>query len=193
MAVGNLRGSAVSGGLHHFADRYGKAAIHEIYARQPANARVWMNPHAPMLGLLPTRLYPYPIIGQLLRTMAQVVHASDEDSFLRTLTNAAIDNTMSTVNRLALRWLVSPERYAARAQDVWDLYHDSGRVTVLPSSKNEFILQIDDWPNHDVTVCKVCVEGRRRILELIGVRPIEARRSKCRQWGDSTCVQYLRW
>lgn len=193
MALGNLRGSAVSGGLGYFADRYGKAAIHEIYARQPPDVRVWMNPHAPMLGLLPTRLYPYPNIGRLLRTMAQVVHAVDEDAFLRALTNAAIDGTMSTVNRLALRWLVSPETYGRRAQEIWNLYHDSGRVSVLPSAPNELVVQISDWPNHDVTVCKVCVEGRRRILELIGVRPVEARRSKCKQWGDSVCVQYLRW
>ena len=193
MPLGNLRGSAVSGGLQYFAERYGRAAIHDIYARQPADARVWMSPHAPMLGLLPTRLYPYPNIGRLLRTMAQVVHATDEDAFLATLAHAGVNATMTTVNRIALRWLVSPSSYASRAQEIWNLYHDSGRLTVLPSAPNELVVQIDDWPNHDLTVCKVCVEGRRRILELIGVRPIEARRSKCRGWGDATCVQYLRW
>jgi len=193
MALGNLRGSAVTGGLGHFTERYGRVALHEIYARLPADLRGGLDPHAPNLGLLPTRLYPYPHIGRLLRTMAQVVHASDEDTFLRMLSAAAMNTTMTTVNRLALRYLVSPATYASRAQQIWDLYHDSGRLTVLPSAPNELVVQIDEWPNHDVTVCKVCVEGRRRILELIGVRPLEARRSKCRHWGDATCVQYLRW
>ena len=190
---GNLRGSAVVGCLQYFLDRHGPAAMHAIVANLAPEHRALVQPNAPLLGLLPTRLYPYPMIGQLTRNMIQVIHAADEDVFLRAMAVAAMDSTLGTVNRLMLRWLVSPAQYAARTQEVWDLYHDSGRVKVLPGAANEFIVEISDWPNHDVTICKVVVESRRRILEKIGVRPIEARRSQCQAWGHPVCVQYLRW
>lgn len=192
-SFGNLRGSTVVGALEVFEQRYGRAASHEVITTLPAEWRSLVRPNTPVMGLLPSKLYPNQFIGEIVRAMARVVRASDEDAFIRELTNAGIDATLGTVNRLILRWVATPYEYAKRAQDVWDQYHDSGRVTVLSVTDHEYLVQISEWAHHDVTVCKISLEGRRRLLEKTGVRVLDGRREKCVGWGHDVCVMRYRW
>jgi hypothetical protein len=118
---------------------------------------------------------------------------SDEDRFLRELSAAGIDATLSTVGRIILRYAASPWMLASRAQEIWDTFHDSGRVTIERVSDTEYLAVHSDWPSHDVTVCKVCTESRRRVVEKTGVAGIEVRREKCQGWGHEVCVTRVRW
>lgn len=190
---GNVRGSAVVGGFDHFEERYGRAAVHAAIALMPAEARAQVSPHLPRLGFLPTRFYSYAFIGQIVRAMFQAVRAPDEDAFLRELGAASIDRTLTTVNRVMLHYMLSPEQYAARAQQIWSLYHDSGVVTVLPSKANEYRVQLSDWPQHDPIVCRIAVEARRRALEHMGAVITESRREQCQSWGHDVCTHAFRW
>ena len=189
---GNLRGSTIVGGLTYFERRYGRSASHEVVSLLAPQWRPLVKPNTPVLGLLPSRLYPYPFIGELVRTMARVVKR-DEDELIREVTTAAVDETLGTVHRLILRWVATPKDYARRAQEVWDQYHDAGRVTVLSVNENEYVVQLSDLPAHDVVVCKICLEGRRRILEKTGVTITDARREKCITWGHDVCVMRYRF
>jgi hypothetical protein len=190
--TGNLRGSSIVGGLEYFERRYGRAASHEVVSMLAPQWRPLVKPNVPLLGLLPSRLYPYPFVGDLVRMMARV-SKRDEDVLIREVTDAAVDSTLGTVHRLVLRWVATPRDYARRAQEVWDQYHDAGRVTVLTVNDHEYLVQISDLPVHDVTVCKICLEGRRRILEKTGVTITDARREKCVTWGHDVCVMRYRF
>lgn len=190
---GNLRGSSIVGGIEHFERRYGPSAAQAVVASVPDVWRTLVKPNVPLFGLLPSRLYPYAFVGDLIRTMARVVKAPDEDAFVRELAAAGIDATLGTIHRLILRWVATPRDYAKRAQEVWDQYHDAGRVTVLSITDHEYLVQMSDLPGHDVTVCKVVLEGRRRILMKTGVEVVDARREKCVSWGHDVCVMRYRW
>ena len=37
------------------------------------------------------------------------------------------------------------------------------------------------------------MEGRRRILELLGLKNVQARRDKCQAWGHGVCLASYRW
>lgn len=145
------------------------------------------------MGLLPTKLYPYPFIGDLVRTIGRVIKAPDEDRFIHDITFAGMDLTLSTINRVILRWVATPQDHAKRAQEIWNHYHDSGRVTVLSATDHEYVVQLAEWPNHDVTVCKICLEARRRVLEKTGEKITESRREKCIGWGHDVCVARYRF
>jgi hypothetical protein len=190
---GNLRGSTIVGGLEHFERRYGPAAAQSVVAAISPEWRRLVVPNTPLFGLLPSRLYPYAFVGELIRTMARVVKATDEDAFVRELAAAGVDATLGTIHRLVLRWVATPRDYAKRAQEVWDQYHDAGRVTVLSITDREYLVQMSELPAHDVTVCKVVLEGRRRILMKTGVNIVDARREKCITWGHEVCVMRYRW
>ena len=192
-AHGNLRGSTVVGALEVFEQRYGRAASHEVIASLSAEWRPLIRPNVPVMGLLPSRLYPNEFVGEVVRTMARVVRAPDEDQFIRELAHGGIDQTLGTVHRLILRWVATPREYAKRAQDVWDQYHDSGRVRVLSVTDHEYVVQVSEWAHHDVTVCKLSMEGRRRLLEKTGVRVLDGRREKCVGWGHDLCLMRYRW
>jgi hypothetical protein len=189
---GNLRGSTILGGLEHFERKYGRAASQSVIASAPAEWRRLLTPNVPVLGLLPSRLYPYAFVGELVRGMCRVVRA-DEDAFAREVAVAGVDATLGTIHRLILRWVVTPHDYAKRAQEVWDQYHDAGRVTVLSITDHEYLVQMSELPAHDVTVCKIVLEGRRQILTKAGVGVSEARREKCIGWGHDVCVMRYRW
>lgn len=190
---GNFRGSGVVGAWAYFEERYGRAAVHGVVTAITPELRALVAPNSANLGFLPTKLYSYPLVGAIVRAMINVVRPADEDTFIRELAQAGMDRTLTTVNRLMLHYMVTPERYAARAQQIWSLYHDSGVVTVLPSKSNEYRVQLSDWPSHDAVVCRLCLEARRRSLEYMGAVITEARREKCQSWGHDVCTHLFSW
>lgn len=191
-AIGNVRGSAIVGGVEHFTKKYGRAAAHEVFSRLTPTARAWVDPHAPACGLLGTRNYPYAVVGELVRTM-QAVSRAPEDDFIRDLVAAGMESAVSTVHRFALRYLVSAKAVAERAPSTWSLFHDCGRVTVLSITDNEYVAETSDWPNHDQTICRLSMEARRYLIERTGVTGARLFRERCKAWGDEVCVSRVRW
>ncbi|MEO7095646.1 MAG: hypothetical protein ABI175_20480 [Polyangiales bacterium] len=193
MSRGNFYGSGIVGAVDYFIRRWGNAAAGALVAKlQPTHPGL-VVPNAARLGLLGAKLYSYAFVGDLVRAMIAVVRPTDEDAFIREVVSAGMDETLSTVNRVLLRYVVTPEDHAKRAQQLWSAYHDSGTVNVLSSGKGEYVVEVSDWPNHDVMVCRICMEARRRILEKTGVGAVEAARTRCIAWGHDTCVARYRW
>lgn len=190
---GCMLGNPVVGAVDDYLQRYGRAAGHEVRARLSETWRTTIDPHAPSLGIMGSRWYPYAFVGELVRTMGAVVHAPDEDAFIRQVSSAGIDASVNTAMRVLLRYAMSPTSLASKGQESWNMFHDSGKVTILAVTANEYVAQVSDWPNHDVTVCKICAEVRRRLIERTGARHVLARRDKCVAWGHGACVTRVRW
>lgn len=190
---GGFRGSALYHTARHFEQRYGPAAAHATIAKLPAAMRDHVRPNTPALGILGARTYPYPFVGELMRAMRDVVRAEDEDRFVRELTVAGLDVLIDTMHRVLIRWLLSPSAFLERRQEIWEMFHDGGRLHVLSQTEASFVIEDAEWSNNDALVCKVNLEGRRRMLELMGLRAIEGRREKCRAWGHPTCETRFRW
>ena len=190
--VGNMYGSAFVGTMEGYLQRYGKSAAQETIARLAPKWRSLLQPHAAALGILGARKYPYAFIGELLKAMASAVKV-DEDTFLRQAAAWGVDATLDTVSRIALRYVVSPQTVAERSPELWRVFHDCGRLTITSLTDRDFLSEVSDWPQHDVMVCKLGVEGGRRIVERTGAKNVEARREKCRAWGHDVCVTRIRW
>ena len=190
---GNFYGSGIVGAVDHFIRRHGNAAAGALVARlQPAHPTL-VVPNAARMGLLGAKLYPYAFVGDLVRGMIAVIKPPDEDAFVREVVTAGMDETLSTVHRVLLRYVVTPADHAKRAQQLWSAYHDSGTVKVLASAEGEYAVEVSDWPNHDAMVCRICMEARRRVLEKTGTFDVEASRTRCVAWGHDTCVARYRW
>lgn len=89
------------------------------------------------MGLLPTKLDPYPFVGDVVHNKARAVKAADEDAFIRQITFAGMDATLSAIHRIILRWVATAADHAKRAQQIRNQYHDSGRVTVLSATDHD--------------------------------------------------------
>ncbi|MGZ3421642.1 MAG: hypothetical protein ACXWUG_06770 [Polyangiales bacterium] len=192
-AAGGFRGSALHHSIANFEKKYGPAAAHSVIARIPLQWRELVRPNAPSLGILGARIYPYPFVGDLVRTMRDVVSAKDEDVFVRELVYAGLDVLVGTMHRVLVRWLVTPSTFLSKRQEIWELYHDAGKLEVLSQTDKHFVIQDAEWSNREAIVCKINFEGRRRMLELMGMRGIDGRREKCRAWGHDTCETRFRW
>lgn len=190
---GGFRGSPLYHSFAWFGKVYGPAASHAVISRLPTQWRPLVKPNEAAFGVLGARVYPYPFVGDMLRTMKTVVGAKDEDTFLRDVTNAAIDQLLSTMHRVLIRWLLTPKTFLDHRQEIWDMYHDTGKLHVLSLTDKDFVIEDAEWGNTDPFVCKVNVEGRRRMMEVMGMRNIEMRREKCRSWGHDTCQTRVRW
>ena len=189
---GSMLGTPIVGSLHWFLERYGRAAAHEVAARMPVAFRGDIDPHAPTLGFIGSRWYRYALIGELVRTMVAVLKV-DEDDFVRKMSTAGIDASINTVMRMLLRFAITPAALAARGQEAWNLFHDSGRVTILAVTEKAYVSQVSEWPNHDPIVCRIVTEVRRRLIERTGVGQTVATREKCVAWGHPACVSRIRW
>ena len=189
---GNLHGSARVGAVSGFLREYGPAAGHEVIARLSCDARGLVTPNAPELGVMRARKYPYPFVGELVRAMQAVARVGDEDAFLRMITAAGVSPQMALVARL-FGSFVTPAIIAQHGQMIWDTFHDSGTLRVTPVGPREQHEIVEDWPNHDVTVCKLGLEARRLMFEHLGIRTATVTRERCQGWGHPTCAYRVRW
>ncbi len=189
---GCMKGTVVVGGMDWFIRRYGSAAAHEVVSRASPATRPFVTPNAPVLGLLGSRSYPYAVIGELLRLMGEVARVPEEE-FLRAVTAAGVTTAMSTVNRIVLRYLASPQEVARRAPEMWDMFYDSGHLSVVKCDDREYVVQVSDWPYHDDTVCRISMEARRFLIEKTGARDVQLFRDKCQRFGHDVCVSRVRW
>jgi hypothetical protein len=189
---GNFLGTGILGAVDYFLKKYGPAAAHQVISKLSPSSRAFVKPNAPSMGILAARKYPYPFIGELFRTMA-VAARVPEDAFIRDATAAGMDATLDTVGRILLRYAATPQMLAARAQDLWNTFHDSGKVTVTLPGPNEYQSDLTDWPDHDVTVCKMCAEARRRLIERTGKKNVEVTRTQCVAWGHDRCTFRVKW
>jgi hypothetical protein len=190
---GGFKGSALHHSFAWFERRFGPAAVHAVIAKLPANWRALVKPNERAFGILGARIYPYPFVGDTVRIMRDVANVKDEDEFVRDITNAGVEAMLGTAHRLVVRWLVTPKTFLEHRQDIWDLYHDTGKLNVLSLAEKEYVIQDAEWSNTDPIVCKVNLEGRRRMLGVMGLRYVDARREKCRAWGHATCDTRFRW
>ncbi len=191
-AMGTMVGTPLVGAMEWWLQRYGRAAGHEVLTRLSPSARAQLDPHHPSLGLLGARRYPYAMLSELFKAMAVVARAPSEDQFLREVAAAGIDAAMGTAMRVLLRLAANPKSLAARGQEAWDMFHDSGRVQVV-CSEHDYVSTITDWRGHDVVMCKIALEVRRRILEQMGLRDVTAHRERCVAWGHECCEVRLHW
>ncbi len=192
-SIGHAYGTAFRGAVEGYLRHYGAAAGAEVFAKLPPNYRSLLTPNTPVLGIFATKKYPYAFIGELIRTMQVAVREPDEDVFIRRIATMGVDATLDTVERVMLRYLVSPQAIAERAPELWRVFHDCGRVTITLLTDRELHSEVADWPFHDVRVCKLGVEGGRRLFERSGLKNVEAARIKCQAWGHPVCVTRVRW
>lgn len=185
-------GTPLVGALEWFTKKYGQAAVHEVFTKLPSKWSSLVSPHAPNLGVLGAKRYPHAFVGDCVRAMLQAVHITDEDPFIRELAAAGIDASVGTAMRILLRYAATPQMLAARGQDAWSLFYDSGRVRV-ECTEHEYISTTTDWANHDTMVCRISMEVRRRLIERTGRKVIESRRERCVGWGHEACVVRIRW
>jgi hypothetical protein len=189
--TGRLSGSPLVGAADWIVRKYGPAASHELVLRLSARWPGVLAPHAPSLGLLGARRYEYAFVGDFLR-MGALVTKTEEDAFIRATAIAGIEASMSTIARVVARYAATPERLAARAQETWSTFHDSGRVEVVLGPR-EYVATLRDWAGHDVAVCKNAMEVRRHLLAHGGLRNVVAIREKCQAWGHDVCVTRVQW
>jgi hypothetical protein len=188
---GHLYGTGLLGSVEHYIETYGPAAAHAVIARLPQH-REYLRPNVPAMGMLAARPYPYAFVGDLVRAMA-LAAKRNEDAYIREFSVAGIDRTLKTVARFVLRHLVSPADVARRGQQLWDLYHDSGRVVITDLTPHAYVSTISDWKGHDIVVCRIAAESRRRVVELSGGHNVEVRRERCVGWGHESCRFRIRW
>ena len=190
LITGTLLGTPILGSVEYFLEKYGPAAGGNIVASLP-QWRDFVRPNAPALGLLSARRYPYAFLSDVVKAMVKTARVGDEDAFIREIAAAGIDRAMSTTMRTMLR-IATPQQLAASGQASWSSFHDTGRVEATSVGK-EYYVRTTEWHRHEVIVCKISMEVRRRILERMGLRNVTARRERCLGWGHDDCVVRLRW
>jgi hypothetical protein len=193
VALGSMSGTPIVGAVQHFVRRYGAAAGHETIVQLPRKWRSFVRPHANALGLLGARRYPYAFIGDLVRAMSRAVHRHGDPSFVSELAVAGIDAAIDTSARVMLRLAATPETIARRGQETWNLFHDTGRVSVRTLGRKEYVSSTSHWMNHDEIVCRICVEVRRRVFERAGLRDVRGERLECVGVGGASCVTRITW
>ncbi len=191
--VGNMAGTPIAAAARHFEQKYGRAAASDVVTRIPARWRELLRPNTEAMGLLGSRWYPYAFLADWIYTAKIVVHAPDEDAFIRELAWAGIDGSMSTGMRAMARWLGSPRAFAEHSQESWRLFHDTGIVSVTTIGEHELRRRVVDWQGHNVVVCKVVAEVFTRTFSKTGVREARCRREECVGWGHKACVFHITW
>jgi len=79
------------------------------------------------------------------------------------------------------------------ASGVWGQFYSSGRLEVLDDGPTRIRLQVHDFEEPVVEICKGVGGWIERNVELAGVGGAVVRESSCRSRGDACCEYDVRW
>ena len=101
--------------------------------------------------------------------------------------------TLSGVYRFVFRAMLTPERYAAYSQLLWNRYYDGGEVQASVPEPGVFRSSIAKWDAHHSVICDLNVVGTRYAFEAMGCRQVRVERASCVSEGASDCTFVARW
>jgi len=117
----------------------------------------------------------------------------ERQSFAREAAKATMDQNMKGVYRLLFEALMTPERYAKRAQQLFDRFYDAGTITKEVVARNVHLTRIQGWTSHHPVLCDVMLYTGEYVYPFLGCRHVVVRRFECISRGDRICKYEVRW
>lgn len=194
METPKIKGAGFLEILKWYASVHGPGRLRRAADRVPLAYRSLVTrPEEPTLGLLPGTWYPAEFVGMFFREMTADLSPVVVRQIAQDAVKASVGNTLSGLYAGIFRLLVSPKMLASNYQRLWRLYHNTGEFEVLIVAPNKYDFRLSNWPVHDPFFCLMNFYATKLILEMLGMKEVNAQQAACVARGDRYCSYVQTW
>jgi len=189
-----IRGAAIRAFVQWYEVELGTPRFRSLLQRMPASVAGHFDLAAEGLGILATSWYACALVEGLLDALTG--HLSDHRRGHVALRAARVvmRSTLGGPYQRIFATLATPERYAERAQTLWNAYYDSGFMRVAPRSDVPgATCGIRHWRAHHPLLCGLNAGASTAIYEAMGKRQVSTMRVACVSLGHDECVFSTTW
>jgi hypothetical protein len=192
---GHLKGVVFREFVAWFEAAHGHTEALRIYQNVPSAVAVRLEVDAtrPAWGILPSRWYEARDVHVLLDLMLDGRSESERGRLVDEGADAVIEKMLTGVYRTFFKLLVTPNRYAKYAQNLWSLNFDTGRLEVEIVNPRRSESQIVDWAGHHPFLCDVMVRAGTAIFSAMGCKDVVGVRTRCVSHGATACTRVFTW
>lgn len=183
--------------LEHFFEWYrrteGVERLVVVLDGLPTEHRAVLGSDPRNLGVLASAWYDAGLVHAVIDAMSVGKDEAARTKLAEAGAEAIVRTNLRGIYKVLFQLFTTPERYATRAQALWERYYDSGRIEKTVDSKTQHTSNIHDWAGHHPILCEMNLVSARIIYEELGCKNVRTRRTRCVSRGDAYCTQIVTW
>ena len=184
-----VKGAALAEFLRWYVGTHGRGRLDAL----PEQVRTALEIDPRAIGVVASNWYAASDIHALLDSLVAGLDPAARASLTVNGARAVMEATLRGFYRLLFRTMMTPERYARRAQMLWDRYYDTGTMTKVARAEGVHATEIRSWAGHHPVLCDLHLESARYIYEAMGCKQVSVRRTGCTSTGAAFCSFEVRW
>lgn len=192
-AVPKIKGVALESFLEWYARTEGKETLLAIVRQLPEEQRSALATGDRGFGILASVWYDAPLIHGILDGMTRGRDAAARARLVEQGADATVRSHLRGIYKVLFQLFMTPERYASRAQALWDRYYDSGVVEKTVEAPNRHSAVVRDWASHHPILCEMNAATGKIIYEELGCKNVRSERTSCVASGGRVCSQVVTW
>lgn len=188
-----IKGVAFERLLDFYTRRHGEARMNAIVGSLPPDLAAHLHERGGSHGVLVNAWYPARLAHGLLDAMTASARPAERTELAEAGAEAIVRSSLRGIYKVLFQLFMTPDRYAGRAQALWDRYFDTGRVEKTIVDEKTHVTRIEDWSGHHPVLCEMNAASARIIYEELGCRAVRVERTGCVSRGDPACTQRITW
>jgi hypothetical protein len=191
-----VKGVAVREFMRWYVSAHGTRALEKAIAAMPPEEARHLHLEQPALGLLAGTWYPASMIHRLLDGMGAGLRGHERAALIRDGAHATIHHTLSGVYKLLFQAMMSPERYARNAQQLFARYFNTGTMEKTPITTPDgqgHLSVVRDWTSHHPMLCDLLSCTAEYVYAELGCRDVEVKKTGCVASGQAECTFVFTW
>jgi len=188
-----IKGAGIREFFKWYLDRFGPEYVANRLAGLPAAVRAQIEPDDPHLGVQAGEWYPAELVHTLLESAAQGMSPADRKTLMREGAQAALKSTVRGIYKFLFDAMMTPERYARRAQGLFSRYFNTGTMTKIAESPGAHLSLIHDWSSHHPLLCDFVLYTAETVYGAMGCKNVVSTRLSCISHGGEFCSFRVTW
>jgi hypothetical protein len=191
--MGSIKGLAFREFLRWYAQIEGPGAIVSSITRMSAKERNHFNLANDTFGVLPSVWYPAELVHRFLDRISHGVPRTDLERMARAAAVPVMRRMIYGIYEYAFSRLVSPSRWVALRQHIWDLYYDTGVLESEIVDLHTVRTSFHGWNGHHPLACMLTRASNIAIYSAMGLANVTVDLSHCVSEGHHECEVWVRW
>jgi hypothetical protein len=191
-----IKGVAVREFLRRYVATRGTTAIEKAVEGMPPEHARQLTLGDPTLGLLASTWYPAPMIHRILDGITAGLRSHERQALIREAAFETIHNTLTGVYKLLFQAMMSPDRYARNAQQLFSRYFNTGTMVKTaidtPDGPGHRSV-IRDWTGHHPVLCDTLVHTAEYVYGALGCKDLTIKKTGCVASGEAECTFIIAW
>ena len=185
--MGHIKGAAIRARLEFLRERHGEEAVTRTIGTLDPMDQVVLSG-----TVLPSIWYPFQVLANLDEAVRRGIGDGSHELFEEAGEHVARQHARS-IYKVFFRES-DPDRVLKLAACIHANYYSGlGRLSVRTTAQGTSRVQVADAPTSSRSNCLTTMAYFRCVLEECCARPVSAKETRCKSWGDESCEFELAW